>query len=372
MGVPFLPVRGILGSAYLAVNPRFRVMADPFSGEELVAVQALTPDVTLIHGARGDSQGNILIPRVSDWRLAVTASVKVIATVEERVAGPLTRPAGVAPHPRHLPHGPGALPRRRRPTGRPGHCPGGAAPTGYPGYYPQDEAHLALYLERLRQVVASGLDLRFSLTGLEERNDRARPGTSFRQVLAAIQTLNRLKAAGRSATPQIHIAYLLLKSGRPDLEKLPQFLEGLGVQQAVISTLDFVPTRELAGESFAAGDPAAHEELRPAWPKWRPRRTAWVPVHYPLKPPGVRGLLCPENPRGALRGGGRRRLPLRLHQPAGISGNLRGARRGTALPTSGLREPPGAGFGGHLASAGLRQLPPHFFTGRLATPAAIA
>ena len=35
MGVPFLPVRGILGSAYLAVNPRFRVMADPFSGEEL-------------------------------------------------------------------------------------------------------------------------------------------------------------------------------------------------------------------------------------------------------------------------------------------------------------------------------------------------
>ena len=42
MGAPFLPVRGILGSAYLAVNPRFRVMADPFSGEELVAVQALT------------------------------------------------------------------------------------------------------------------------------------------------------------------------------------------------------------------------------------------------------------------------------------------------------------------------------------------
>ncbi len=88
MGAPFLPVRGILGSAYLAVNPRFRVMADPFSGEELVAVQALTPDVTLVHGARGDSRGNLLIPRVSDWSLAITASRIVIATVEERVAGP--------------------------------------------------------------------------------------------------------------------------------------------------------------------------------------------------------------------------------------------------------------------------------------------
>jgi glutaconate CoA-transferase subunit A len=43
MGAPFLPVWAILGSAYLQVNPRFRVMTDPFSGEALVAVQALTP-----------------------------------------------------------------------------------------------------------------------------------------------------------------------------------------------------------------------------------------------------------------------------------------------------------------------------------------
>ena len=133
MGVPFLPVRGILGSAYLAVNPRFRVMADPFSGEALVAVQALTPDVTLIHGARGDSLGNILIPRVSDWRLAVTASRMVIATVEERVAGSLTRPAGVALNSRHPPHGPGPLPRRRRPHRLSGLLPPGR---GAPGLLP--------------------------------------------------------------------------------------------------------------------------------------------------------------------------------------------------------------------------------------------
>src|SRR5665647_2206336 len=141
MGVPFLPVRGILGSAYLAVNPRFRVITDPFSGEALVAVQALTPDVTLIHGARGDSQGNILIPRVSDWRLAVTASVKVIATVEERVAGPLQDQSEW----RLIP----AIWLTALV-----HCPGGAAPTGYPGYYPQDEAQLALYLESTRQAAA--------------------------------------------------------------------------------------------------------------------------------------------------------------------------------------------------------------------------
>jgi len=141
MGAPFLPVRGILGSAYLSVNPRFRVMADPFSGEDLVAVQALTPDVTLIHGARGDDLGNLLIPRVSDWRLAVTASKKVIATVEERVAGPLTD----QPEWRLIPaiHLTALV-----------HCPGGAAPTGYPGYYPQDEAEISSYLESSREPAA--------------------------------------------------------------------------------------------------------------------------------------------------------------------------------------------------------------------------
>lgn len=138
MGVPFLPVRGILGSAYLEVNPRFRVIPEPFSGEDLVVVQALTPDVTLVHAAQGDSQGNILIPRVSDWRLAITASRRVIATVEERVAGPLKDRAEWRLIPAIFLT---ALV----------HCPGGASPTGYPGHYPQDEAHLALYLKSSRE-----------------------------------------------------------------------------------------------------------------------------------------------------------------------------------------------------------------------------
>jgi len=141
MGVPFLPVRGILGSAYLALNPHFRVLADPFSGEELVAVQALTPDVTLVHAARGDSRGNILIPRVSDWGLAIMAARKVIATVEERVAGVLKD----GPEWRLIP----ALWLTALV-----HCPGGAAPTGYPGFYPQDEAQIRHYLHSCRDAAA--------------------------------------------------------------------------------------------------------------------------------------------------------------------------------------------------------------------------
>jgi glutaconate CoA-transferase, subunit A len=141
MGVPFLPVRGILGSAYLEVNPRFRVIPDPFSAEDLVVVQELRPDVTLVHGAKGDDRGNLLIPRVSDWLLAIRASRLTVATVEERVSGPLTEDADWQLVPAiHL----AALV----------HCPGGAAPTGYPGYYNLDEEHLSRYLKSSKDPAA--------------------------------------------------------------------------------------------------------------------------------------------------------------------------------------------------------------------------
>jgi glutaconate CoA-transferase subunit A len=132
--VPFLPVRGILGSVYLEVNANFKVIPDPFSGEELVLVKALRPDVTLVHGSRGDAQGNLLIPRRADWHLAIKAARQVIATVEEKVAGPLRD----QPEWRLIPalHLTALV-----------HAPGGAAPTGFPGYYALDEEHIALYLK---------------------------------------------------------------------------------------------------------------------------------------------------------------------------------------------------------------------------------
>ena len=141
MGAPFLPVRGILGSIYPEVNADFKVIPDPFSGEEMVLVKALKPDVTLVHGSKGDASGNILIPRLADWPLAIRASRTVLATVEERVAGPLQEDSNWRLIPAiHL----SALV----------HCPGGAAPTGYPGYYDLDEGQMALYLKSAKEPTA--------------------------------------------------------------------------------------------------------------------------------------------------------------------------------------------------------------------------
>ena len=61
-------------------------MVCPFTGEELLLVPAIEPDVALVHAQYGDAQGNLLIqgPPVADILFA-KASRAVLATVEEIV-----------------------------------------------------------------------------------------------------------------------------------------------------------------------------------------------------------------------------------------------------------------------------------------------
>jgi glutaconate CoA-transferase subunit A len=86
-GVPFLPYRGPFGSDYLKQRPEFyKTINCPFTGEEMVAVPAIKPDVAIIHAQRADPAGNIQIEGTggSDLELAKAAE-KVIVTVEEVV-----------------------------------------------------------------------------------------------------------------------------------------------------------------------------------------------------------------------------------------------------------------------------------------------
>lgn len=83
-GLPFMPIRSVQGTDFLKLHPEFKMMICPFSGEQLVLVPALKPDVALIHAHYADEHGNLHIegPPVADILFA-KASKKVIATVEE-------------------------------------------------------------------------------------------------------------------------------------------------------------------------------------------------------------------------------------------------------------------------------------------------
>jgi glutaconate CoA-transferase subunit A len=82
-GLPFMPVRGVAGTGILDLHPEYGEVACPFTGERLVAVPALAPDVALVHGLLADRRGNVHLkrPLVLDERFA-NASRRVIVTVE--------------------------------------------------------------------------------------------------------------------------------------------------------------------------------------------------------------------------------------------------------------------------------------------------
>ncbi len=94
MGVPFMPIRPMLGSDVLAQRPEAKEIDCPFTGEKLLLVPALNPDVALIHVQRCDPYGNAQIDGLQfmDIDLAMAAN-KVILTTERIVSNDQIRRA---------------------------------------------------------------------------------------------------------------------------------------------------------------------------------------------------------------------------------------------------------------------------------------
>lgn len=143
MGMPFLPTASLLGSDLLKRLPaqEFRC---PLTGELLVAVPALVPDVAVIHAHAIDADGNALVegPAYMDLELARAAKT-VIVTAEELVSHD-------------------AITRQVDRTLIPGFVvdavvivPFGAYPHELHGRYEADFAHFDAYTQR---VQADGID----------------------------------------------------------------------------------------------------------------------------------------------------------------------------------------------------------------------
>jgi len=94
MGVPFLPMRSMMGSDVIAQLPEARLIDCPFTGEKLVLVPALNPEIALIHVQRCDAYGNAQIDGLPfmDIDLAMAAN-RVILTTERIVSNDQIRRA---------------------------------------------------------------------------------------------------------------------------------------------------------------------------------------------------------------------------------------------------------------------------------------
>jgi glutaconate CoA-transferase subunit A len=82
-GVPFMPLRGLIGSDILEQREDWRAIENPFGDNDpIVLLPALNPDVALFHAPMADKAGNVWIGRQRELVTMAHASVKTIVTVE--------------------------------------------------------------------------------------------------------------------------------------------------------------------------------------------------------------------------------------------------------------------------------------------------
>ena len=95
-GLPFGVLRGYLGSDLIGRTETVTEIRCPFTGENLSAVRALNPDVSIIHAQQADSRGNIMLwGIVGVQKEAALAASRTIVTVEEIVESFEPRVSGV-------------------------------------------------------------------------------------------------------------------------------------------------------------------------------------------------------------------------------------------------------------------------------------
>lgn len=91
-GLPFMPMKLTAAEDLERANPNYRRVTDPYSGQEVVVVPALHPDVAIVHVQRADIYGNAQIwGIIGEQKEAAFAARKVILTAEEIVSEEVIR-----------------------------------------------------------------------------------------------------------------------------------------------------------------------------------------------------------------------------------------------------------------------------------------
>ena len=140
-GMPFVPLRGLIGSDVLRFRDDWKVIENPFAAgdDPIVALPAIRPDFALFHARLGDRLGNVWVGNARECVQLAHAAGEALVTVEEIVDGNLMddeRTVGGTIVPLYL----GAV----------AHAPRGAWPVGLVGRYDADSEHLSAYVTAAR------------------------------------------------------------------------------------------------------------------------------------------------------------------------------------------------------------------------------
>jgi glutaconate CoA-transferase subunit A len=95
-GLPFAVLRGYRGTDLVDHTATLAPIVCPFTGEELTAVSAINPDVSIVHAQLADRSGNVMMWGITGvQKEAVLAARRALVTVEEIVDKLEPRPGSV-------------------------------------------------------------------------------------------------------------------------------------------------------------------------------------------------------------------------------------------------------------------------------------
>jgi glutaconate CoA-transferase subunit A len=134
-GVPFMPLRGVLGSDLLNFRKDWQVIENPLEkNDPILIVPAIQPDVALFHARWADEAGNVWIGRRKELATIAHAARRCFVTCEEIRSGDMLEDELLAPGVLSSVYVSGVAQATR-----------GAWPLSVAGVYGIDDAHLTLY-----------------------------------------------------------------------------------------------------------------------------------------------------------------------------------------------------------------------------------
>ncbi|HLI11206.1 MAG TPA: CoA-transferase [Alphaproteobacteria bacterium] len=82
-GIPFMPLRGLIGSDLMARRETWKVIDNPFApGDPIALVPAIRPDIALFHAPLADREGNVWVGRRRELVTMAHAARETLVTVE--------------------------------------------------------------------------------------------------------------------------------------------------------------------------------------------------------------------------------------------------------------------------------------------------